>query len=403
MQNSNPGISKGMIFLLGAAVGVIVANLYYTQPLISLISHSLGLDPAAAGFIVTLTQIGYGLGVLFLIPLGDLVENKRLILSMMGLAVVSLFGLALSESVIPYFIAALLTGIGASAAQLIIPYGAHLSPEATRGRTVGSLMSGLMLGIMLSRPTASLLTDLFSWHAIFFVSAGLMILIMVLLYKYLPQRQPQSGKLSYVGLLGSLGRILVNTPVLRRRGIYQAFMFGTFSLFWTTTPLLLSGPDYNFSQSSIALVALAGVAGAVVAPLAGRWADNGWTRGGTIVAMLIASGSFLLTHIFAPGTVLSIVCLVMTSIILDAGITVNLVLGQRAIFSLPAELRSRLNGLYIAIIFVGGAIGSLLGGWAYAKGAWDLTSVVGMTMPLIALLYFFTESLTGFYKKPQKV
>ena len=158
--STTPNASKALILLLGLAVGVIAANLYYAQPLIALIASSLGLDPAAAGLIVTLTQVGYGIGVLFIVPLGDLVENRKLILTLMVIAILALLGLALSSHILPYFLAALATGIGACSVQIIVPYAAHLTPEATRGRVVGSLMSGLMLGIMLSRPIASILTDL---------------------------------------------------------------------------------------------------------------------------------------------------------------------------------------------------------------------------------------------------
>lgn len=392
-------MSKGLTLLLGTAVGMIVANLYYAQPIVALIAGSLEINPALAGMILMLTQIGYGAGVLFLVPLGDIVENKKMILSLIGLLILSLLGLAFVTQSIPYFIAAFALGLGASAVQIIVPYAAHLTPEAQRGRVVGSLMSGLMLGIMLSRPISSFLTDMFSWHAVFFLSAGLMLVLSLVLLKYLPQRKPHHLGISYFDLLGSMVQLVLRTPVLRRRGLYQAFMFGAFSLFWTTTPILLAGPDYQLSQTQIALFALAGVAGAVVAPLAGRAADRGLSREGTALAMISAIVSFLMTHIFAPGSMMSLVFLVLSAILLDAGITANLVLGQRAIFSLRAKYRSRLNGLYIAMIFVGGATGSFLGGWAYAKGGWALTSLVGMAMPALSLLAFASEWLTGFHKK----
>lgn len=382
---------KALILLLGLAVGVIAANLYYAQPLIALISQSLGLDPAAAGLIVTLTQVGYGLGVLFIVPLGDLVENRKLILTLMVIAVFALLGLALSTQIIPYFFAALATGIGACSVQIIVPYAAHLTPEATRGRVVGSLMSGLMLGIMLSRPIASLLTDLFSWHAVFYLSASFMILLGLALYKFLPPRQPANLNLKYSDLIGSMAQLFLRTPILRRRAVYQAFMFGAFCLFWTATPLLLSGPEFHLSQTAIALFALAGVAGAIVAPLAGRFADRGWSRMGTFASMLSGCIAFLMTHLVPLGSVTSLALLVLSAILLDAGVTANLVLGQRAIFSLRAKYRSRLNGLYIATIFVGGAFGSSVGAWAYAHGGWNLTSWVGLALPLGALLYFATE------------
>lgn len=399
-QSSSHSLSKSLILLLGLAVGVVAANLYYAQPLVGLISKALNLDPSLAGLVVTLTQVGYGLGVLMIVPLADIVENRKLILTMILLTIVSLLGLAFATSLIPYFLAALATGLGASTVQVIVPYAAHLAPEATRGRVVGSLMSGLMIGIMLSRPISSLLTDLFSWHAVFYFSAALMLLLALALYKLLPERQPTNTGIRYSKLMASMGSLFAQTPVLRRRAIYQAFMFGAFSLFWTTTPLLLV-EEFHLSQTAIALFALAGVAGAVSAPLAGRMADKGFSRQATTVAMISASASFLITHIFAPGSGWALAILVFAAILLDAGITANLVLGQRAIFSLSAELRGRLNGLYVATIFVGGAVGSYIGAWAYAHGGWMLTSWVGFLFPLLAFIYFGTERLTGFQKVSQ--
>lgn len=396
-------MSKGLILLLGTAVGLIVANLYYAQPLVSLIAVSLEIKPAVAGLVVMLTQIGYGLGVLFLVPMGDILENKKLIFSLIGLLILSLLALAFANHRVPYFLAAFVLGLGASAIQIIVPYAAHLTPEANRGRVVGSLMSGLMLGIMLSRPVASFLTDLFSWHAVFLISAGMMVILSLVLVRFLPPRKPASLGISYFDLLGSMIQLFLRTPILRRRGLYQAFMFGAFSLFWTTTPLLLSSPVYGLSQSQIALFALAGVAGAVVAPLAGRAADLGFSRIATAGAMLMAMISFLLTHLFAQGSMLALIFLIIAAVLLDAGITANLVLGQRAIFALRAKYRSRLNGLYVATIFVGGALGSFFGAWAYANGGWWLTSWVGFAMPAMALVSFATEGLTGFSKKRKTV
>lgn len=391
-------LSSGLTLLLGAAVGIIAANLYYAQPLVALIAQSLSLDPAMAGLVVTLTQIGYGLGVLFIVPLGDLVENRKLILSMIGLGVLSILSLGVATQLVPYFIAAFAVGLGASSVQIIVPYAAHLAPEHARGRIVGNLMSGLMLGIMLSRPISSLLTDMISWHAVFFLSAALMTALGVALYKNLPTRFPNSGAQSYSALIGSMGHLFLRTPVLRRRAVYQACMFGAFCLFWTATPLLLSGPEFHLSQTAIAFFALAGVSGAIAAPFAGRYADRGYSRSMTALAMSGGAVAFLMTRIFAPGSITSLAFLVVAAILLDAGVTANLVLGQRAIFSLRAKYRSRLNGLYIATIFIGGALGSYFGAWAYSRGGWELTALVGLLFPVVALVYYGTEWLTGFQK-----
>lgn len=386
--------SRSLVFLLAAAVGVTAANLYYAQPLIALISRALGLAPEAAGLVVTLTQVGYGLGVLLVVPLGDIVENKRLILSMIGLTILGLLGLTFSTAVIPYFAAAFATGLGAATVQIIVPYSAHLVPEENRGSMVGSLMSGLMIGIMLSRPTASFLTDLFGWHAVFLLSAAFMLLLGLVLHFRLPQRRPEASRLSYGELLLSMIRLFATTPVLRRRAIYQAFLFGAFCLFWTASPLLLAGPEFHFSQIEIAVFALVGVAGAVSAPYAGRAADRGLGQRATAIALIASSLSFALSVIFMPGSLISLGALVASAILLDAGVSANLVLGQRAIFSLNPAERGRLNALYIATIFVGGASGSALAAWAYAKGGWHFTAWCGFFLPVLAFAYFATEGLT---------
>ena len=224
-------LSKNLVLLLGASVGIVAANLYYAQPLIAPISHSLGLDAAIAGLAVMLTQAGYGLGVLFIVPLADLLENRKLILAMLSLATISLLGVALSTELIAYFVSAFTLGLGASAVQVIVPYAAHFTPDRERGRVVGNLMSGLMLGIMMSRPIASLLTDVFSWHAVFYLSATVMAILVVALVKFLPPRVPLSRGLRYQDLLGSMLQLFLRMPVLRRRGVYQASLFSAFCLF----------------------------------------------------------------------------------------------------------------------------------------------------------------------------
>jgi len=244
---------------------------------------------------------------------------------------------------------------------------------------------------MLSRPIASLMTQAFSWHAVFVLSAVLMLLLAIILAWKLPRRHPHNPGLVYTQLLGSMGRLFFEYEILRRRAIYQACLFGSFCLFWSASPLLLSGPEFHFSQSGIALFALVGVSGAISAPLAGLAADRGWTRAATALAMLLSAATFLISRIFLPGSTAALAALVIAAILLDAGITANLVLGQREIFALSAELRARLNGLYIATIFVGGAVGSALGAWSFEHGGWSLTSWTGFLMPMSAFAYFLTE------------
>lgn len=394
-HNMTQTLSRPLILVLSAAVGVIAANLYYAQPLVALISHELGLKPEAAGLVVTLTQMGYCAGVLIAVPLGDLLENKRLVLTMLGIAVLGLFGLAFAKELIPYFIAAFATGLGASTVQVIVPYAAHFVPEDKRGQTVGTLMSGLMLGIMLSRPVASLLTDLFSWHAVFILSAGLMIVLGLALATLMPRRQPAHLGMTLPKLLGTMGTLFLTTPVLRQRAISQATMFGAFCLFWTAVPLLLAGPAFGLSQTGIAIFALVGVAGAVSAPVTGKAADRGWSNAATLMALSAGAIAFIIGHYAIEFGLFAIPLLAIAAILLDAGVSANLVLGQRAIFTLGAELRGRLNGLYVATIFVGGAIGSALGAWAFARGGWSLTSWVGFAMPAFGLVYVLIARARG--------
>lgn len=390
MKDAAP-LSRGVARFLALAVGVMAANLYYAQPLAAPMAKSLGIQPGSAGLVVTLTQMGYGLGVLFLVPLADLMENRRLILGMLSLAVAALIGVAVSTDVGTYFTLALLLGLGVSAVQIIVPYAVHLSPEAKRGEVVGGLMGGVMLGIMLSRPIAGILSDLLSWHAVFFLSAGFMTSVGLALFFFLPTREPSASGTRYPALLASMAVLMFRYSVLRRRSVYQGLLFAAFCLFWTATPLLLSGPAFRLSQAGIAIFALVGVSGAVLAPVAGKMADRGWTRAGSTMAMSFGAIAFLMTQFTPLGSPLSLALLTVAAILLDAGVSANLVLGQREIFSLPAEFRGRLNGLYIATIFVGGSFGSFIGAWAYARGGWSLTAWIGFAFPSAALLYFATE------------
>ena len=388
-----PTIGAGLTIVLAAACGLIVANLYYAQPLAGPIGATLGMSAELTGLIVTLTQIGYGLGLVFLVPLGDLVENRLLIVTLVVLAAVSLGMAALAASAAVFLAASLLIGMTCVAAQVLVPLAAHMAPEEIRGRVVGNVVSGLLFGIMLARPVASLVADAASWHAVFVLSAVAMLALAAFLWFRLPQRRPHT-RLDYGKLIASMGALVMSTPVLRRRAGYQACMFAAFSLFWTVTPLYLTGPQFGLTQRGVALFALAGVAGAIASPIAGRRADAGWTRPATALALILAAGSFALTFLAAPGSTAALALLTVAAILLDYGVTTGLVLGQRAIFALGQEQRSRLNGLFIASFFLGGALGSALGGWAFAHGGWPLAGAFGAAMPLLALAYFATEFRT---------
>ncbi len=387
---AHPALSRSLVMLMALACGVVVANIYYAQPLVGLIGPAVGLSPETASLVVTLTQVGYGAGLVLLVPLGDLLENRRLVVATLCSTVAALLVAAVAPTASLFLAAAFLIGVTSVAVQMLVPLAAHMAPEDSRGQVVGNVMSGLLLGILLARPVSSLIADSFGWRAVFGLSAVAMVGFAVLLWRVLPQRRP-NGQSSYGALIGSLGRLLVRTPVLQRRTVYQTMMFASFSLYWTSVPLLLAGAPFHLSQRGIALFALSGAAGALVAPLAGRIADRGWTRPATGFALAMAALSFFVARAGVGAGEGSIALLVLAGLLLDMGVQMNMVLGQRAIYSLGAETRSRMNAIYMAIFFLGGAAGSALAGYAFAIGGWEPVTWIGFAFPAIGLLFYLTE------------
>ena len=380
-------VSAGMTMLLAAGCGLAAANLYYAQPLISLIAPDVGLSETAASLIVTFTQAGYCAGLVLLAPLGDLVENRALVFWTLCAAAGALLAAAFAPSAAAFLAAALLIGLASVAAQMLVPIAAHLAPDASRGRTIGNVMSGLLLGIMLARPVSSLIAAAFGWRAVFEASALAIAALAMTLRNLLPERRPKANH-SYLALIGSLWALLRDTPVLRRRAAYQAALFAAFILYWTAVPLELASPTFGLGQRGIALFALAGAGGALSAPIAGRLADRGWSRATTVISMVIVALGFLLARIGGEG---SMIALLAGGVLLDAGVQGNQVVSQRAIYALGVEARSLLNGLYIAIFFVGGAAGSAIASLAFASGGWARVSWIGLAFPLIALAAYATE------------
>ena len=373
--------------LFAFCCGAIVANIYYAQPIIELIAPDIGLTPAMASLIVSLTQIGYALGLFFLVPLGDLLENRKLMIATTILAIASLLGAAVTEQPNLFLLVSLLIGFSSVSVQILIPLAAHLAPAESRGRVVGSIMGGLLLGILLARPVSSVVADHFGWRAMFMAAAGLMAFISVVLLITIPKRQPDHSA-SYGQLLRSLGTLLRSQPILRQRAFYQGCMFATFSLFWTAAPLELAR-NHGLSQSEIALFALVGALGAIAAPLAGRLADAGHTHRASLLAMLFGALSFLPAFVHP---LYSVIGLAITGVVLDFCVQMNMVLGQRAIYALDANSRSRLNALYMTSIFIGGAFGSAIASSVYEHGGWLGVMLVGSAFPLVALLRFLSAS-----------
>jgi predicted MFS family arabinose efflux permease len=380
-------MTKGLAVLFAFCCGAIVANIYYAQPIIGLIAPDIGLSSTLASFIVSLTQIGYALGLFFLVPLGDLLENRKLMITTTGVAILSLLGAAFAQTPNLFLLASLLVGFSSVAVQILIPLAAHLAPEESRGRVVGSIMGGLLLGILLARPASSLIADHFGWRAVFGTAAVVMLVISGVLATTIPKHQPAHSA-TYGQLLKSLWTLLRKQPVLRQRAFYQACMFATFSLFWTAVPLELAR-NHGLSQSQIALFALVGAIGAIAAPIAGRLADAGHTQVASLCAMLVAALSFL-PSLITPA--FAVIGMAVTGIVLDFCVQMNMVLGQRSVYALDAKSRSRLNALYMTSIFIGGAIGSVIASALYDHGGWIWIVIAGSVFPLFALLAFLKHS-----------
>lgn len=391
-------ISRWLVFLLASACGLIVANLYYAQPLVGQISIATGISADSSGLIVTMTQLGYAIGLLFLVPLSDLLENRRMIASILVIAILGLIAASMAKNSYVFFLAAIFIGLGSVAAQILVPFAAHLAPVKQRGSIVGNVMSGLLLGIMLARPAASLIASIWSWQAVFLMSAVIMGILTILLNCLIPKRNPAPND-SYFTIIKSLWYITKTTPVLRRRSLYQATLFGSFSLFWTVVPQWLS-QHFHLTQKEIALFCFAGVAGAVAAPIAGRLADRGWTRRLTGIAFIIAALSFAITHVLQNSQTISLFIFCSAAILLDMAVSGNLVLGQQAIYALGDEIRGRVNGVFMAVFFAGGAIGSAMGGWSYAHGNWATASMIGFSLPMLAFVYYLTEPEACHTHKP---
>ena len=385
----HPAMPTWLVWLLAAACGLTVANLYYTQPLLNIIAPALGLSTSMASLIVTLTQLGYCAGLIFLVPLGDLVENRRLVVSCLTVLVVALILAATASGSAMFLASTVLIGLSTVAVQMMVPIAAHMAPEEKRGQIVGVVMSGLLMGIMLARPVASIIADVFGWRAVLASSAIIMATTAFALSYLLPKRQPNVDH-TYPELIQSLWSILRTTSVLRWRAAYQAMLFAAFTLFWTAVPLQLTGSTFAMSQHGVALFALVGVTGAIAAPIAGALADRGWSRLGTGISLMVVAISFVVA---AFGTHGSLIALIISCILLDMGVQANLVFGQRAIYALNAEHRSRLNGLYMAIFFVGGAMGSAIASLLFTYGGWDYICIAGFVFPVIALCLFFYERL----------
>jgi predicted MFS family arabinose efflux permease len=380
------GIPGWLVALLAVATGMTVANLYYAQPLLSSLRDVFHVSETAAGGLITLTQVGYVIGMLFLVPLGDRLEKRRLITVLLAVTTLALVAAGLATSFPMLLIASLVSGGTSVVAQILVPFAASLAPDHERGRIVGRVMSGLLTGILLSRTLSSLVSDVAGWRVVYLGSAVLMALLALALHTALPQHAPTTT-IPYAQVLRSTAQLVRTHPALLRRGLYQAAMFGAFSAFWTTVSYVLTGPHFHYSAVGVGIFALVGAAGAAIAPLAGRWADHNLVRPMTGIAFAVAALAFALAGFGQHYIVL----IALAAVLIDTAVQTTLILGQHTVYQLDPTARARLNSAFIAIFFIGGALGSQFGSLAFHAGGWTAVAVLGSVLPLLALLYWATE------------
>jgi predicted MFS family arabinose efflux permease len=379
-DDNTPEPTALMVWLAAIGSGVLVATIYYAQPLIDPISRDIGLSRQAAGLIVTAMQIGYGLGLALIVPLADLYENRMLITISLVVTALSLAAIALAGNEVTFLAFAVIAGAACVGAQVLLPMIAGMASPARRGSVIGTVMAGLLSGIMLARPFSSFLASFVGWRGVFFIAAALTLAIGLLLRALLPVRRP-ALKEGYFATLRSTAATVMRYGVLRRRMAYQMSLFGMFTGFWTTIPLLLAD-RFGYDQRQIALFALAGAGGALAAPIAGRVADKGLSRAATLTTGLGAAIILPLTYVLAIAG--SVIGLMICAALFDACVQSNQVISQRIIYALSEAERGRINSAYITSIFIAGSITSALGPVLYAHFGWAAIALAGclLTLPI---------------------
>ena len=382
------GISGGLVLLLAVACGATVANLYYAQPLLNTLAGAFGVSQGTAGLLITISQVGYVLGLALLVPSGDLQERRGLISVALVITAAGLVVMAVAPGFAVFAGALALVGFTATAAQVIVPMSASLAVETERGRVVGTVMSGLLIGILLARTFSGLVAAAFGWRVVFWVAAAIMVALALTLRLRLP-RVPPTTDMRYRGVLRSVLSLIAAEPVLRLRMALGFFAFGCFSTLWTSLSFLLSAPPFNYGNGVIGLFGLAGVAGAAAATGAGRLADRGHGRHATWVTAVVMVAAWPI--LYAGKT--SVVWLLVGIAVLDLGVQGIHISNQSAIYALAPEARSRLTTAYMVSYFLGGAALSAISSALYTSDGWDGVCAAGIATGLAALALWAAAEL----------
>ncbi len=380
------GVSTSLAWLFAIASGLSVANVYYAQPLLDALARDFGISHAAVGGVITATQLGCALALLFLVPLGDRVDRRRLMAMQMLALTFALVAVGMAQSTLALLAGMLAVGLlGTAMTQGLIAYAASAAAPHEQGRVVGTAQGGVFIGLLLARVFAGGVSDLAGWRGVYFCAALLMLGIAIPLWRRLPILPPASRTLSYPRLLASMLTLLRQEKVLQVRGMLALLMFAAFNIFWSALVLPLSAPPYNFSHTLIGAFGLAGVVGALAAARAGQWADRGYARrtsGLALMLLLLAWWPLSLMEV-------SLWALVMGIVLLDLGGQALHVTNQSLIFRTRPDAHSRLVGLYMMFYAVGSGLGAICTTVTYARFGWQGVCTLGASVSLLALVFWW--------------
>ncbi len=381
-------LGRGLVLLMAIACGAAVANIYYAQPLLSTIAQDFSVSDGTAGLLVTASQIGYAAGLVLLVPLGDLLERRGLITRILLVTALALSATAAAPTFSVLAAALLVVGLTSVVAQILIPLASTLAADEERGRVVGNIMSGLLVGILVARTASGLIAEAGGWRLVFAASAALMLILSAVLRAALPEVRPATS-LPYAGLLRSVLKLVASEPKLRMRMLYGVYGMGQFSVLWTTIAFLLAGSPYGYGDATIGLFGLVGLVGALAAQLAGRLADRGHQHLQTGVFFVLTLLSWAL---IAAGST-SLAALILGIAVMDLGVQGAQITNQSIIYTLAPEARSRVTTAFMTAVFASAAISSALASALYDAGGWEAVSALGGALAGAAVLTWLIESV----------
>ncbi len=383
-RNSPGGISKTLTYFMAAACGIMVANLYYCQPLLGDLTDVFQVSENGAAWINICSQLGYGLGLFFIVPAGDMVQRRNLLTWLHILAAISVAGVAVSQNIGSLYFFSICIGLTATACQVFVPLGANMSLDDERGKVIGIIMGGLLSGILLSRTLSGAAAELWGWRTVYWIACGLMVTMALLVYKMIPPERP-GFKGNYFVLMSSLIKLFRSQKLVRESAWIGGCTFGALSAFWSTMAFLLEKPPFNYSLSIIGLFGVVGLAGALVSPLIGAIND----KKGAKLPMQVGIIIMILGYGILFYGKLSIVIIIAGIILIDVGMQSAHIPNLTRVTSILPSARTRLNTIYMTSFFLGGTIGSIVGSYAWDQAGWKGVCTTGIIFVLAAAVVIY--------------